>query len=117
MAIGCDSMEPPRRIPFPGNPQRSEVAVPAPASKWHSGCSDPTRKGGPCGNWKPHCNGLGSSSSRRQRVSASTQNQALCAILFLCRDVLGIEPEGLTLAARAKRGTHLPVVLSVLETA
>ena len=53
----------------------------------------------------------------RQRVSASTQNQALCAILFLCREVLGTEPEGLTLAARAKRGTHLPVVLSVPETA
>ena len=34
----------------------------------------------------------------RQRVSASTQNQALCAILFLCREVLGTEPEGLTLA-------------------
>jgi hypothetical protein len=29
----------------------------------------------------------------RQRVSASTQNQALCAILFLCREVLGLEPE------------------------
>jgi len=53
----------------------------------------------------------------RQRVSASTQNQALSAILFLCREVLGTEPEGLTLAARAKRGTHLPVVLSVPETA
>jgi len=53
----------------------------------------------------------------RQRVSASTQNQALCAILFLCREVLGIEAEGLALAARAKRGSHLPVVLSVPETA
>jgi integron integrase len=53
----------------------------------------------------------------RQRVSASTQNQAMCAILFLCREVLGIEPEGLALTARAKRGTHLPVVLSVPETA
>src|SRR5216684_3787717 len=37
----------------------------------------------------------------RQRVSASTQNQALCAILFLCREVLGIEPEGLALTVRA----------------
>lgn len=53
----------------------------------------------------------------RQRVSASTQNQALCAILFLCREVLGVEPEHVALAARAKRGTHLPVVLSVPETA
>jgi site-specific recombinase XerD len=53
----------------------------------------------------------------RQRGSASTQNQALCAILFLCREVVGTEPESLTLAARAKHGTHLPVVLSVPETA
>jgi len=53
----------------------------------------------------------------RQRVSASTQNQAMCAILFLCREVLGIEPEGLALTARAKRGSHLPVVLSIPETA
>jgi integrase len=53
----------------------------------------------------------------RQRVSASSQNQALSAILFLCREVLGIEPEHLVLATRARRGIHLPVVLSVPETA
>lgn len=53
----------------------------------------------------------------RQRVSASTQNHAMCAILFLCREVLRIEPEGLALTARAKRGSHLPVVLSIPETA
>ncbi|MGH9253212.1 MAG: integron integrase [Vicinamibacterales bacterium] len=52
-----------------------------------------------------------------QRVSASTQNQALSAVLFLCREVLGVEVEGLALATRAKRGTHLPVVLSMPETA
>lgn len=53
----------------------------------------------------------------RQRVSASTQNQALSALLFLCREVLGLAVEGLELTARAKRGTHLPVVLSMPETA
>ncbi len=52
-----------------------------------------------------------------QRVSASTQNQAQCALLFLSREVLGIEVEGLGQATRAKRGEHLPVVLSVPETA
>jgi integron integrase len=52
-----------------------------------------------------------------RRVSASTQNQAFGAILFLCREVLGIEVEGLSAVARAKRGTHLPVVLSMPETA
>lgn len=53
----------------------------------------------------------------RQRVSASTQNQAMSALLFLCREVLAIPVEGLELTARAKRGTHLPVVLSMPETA
>ncbi len=53
----------------------------------------------------------------RQKVSASTQNQAFCAILFLCREVLGIDVEGVSDVARAKRGSHLPVVLTVPETA
>lgn len=53
----------------------------------------------------------------RQRVSASTQNQAFCALLFLCREVLGVDLEGLSQSVRAKRGEHLPVVLSIPETA
>ena len=52
-----------------------------------------------------------------RRVSASTQNQAMCAILFLCREVLGLNPEALSLTPRAKPGQHLPVVLSIPETA
>lgn len=51
-----------------------------------------------------------------RRVSASTQNQAQCALLFLGREVLGVDVEGLGQAPRAKRGEHLPVVLSVSET-
>ena len=53
----------------------------------------------------------------RQHVSASTQNQALCALLWVCRDVIGFEPDGLALTVRARRGIHLPVVLSVSEVA
>jgi integron integrase len=53
----------------------------------------------------------------RQQVSASTQNQALCALLFLCREVLGLDVGDLTTTARAKRGARLPTVLSVPETA
>jgi integron integrase len=52
-----------------------------------------------------------------RRVSASTQNQALAALLFLCREVLAFDPHGLSTTVRARRGTHLPVVLSVPETA
>jgi integrase len=53
----------------------------------------------------------------RQKVSSSTQNQAFCAILFVCREVLGIDLENMSSVARARRGSHLPVVLTVPETA
>ena len=46
------------------------------------------------------------------KVSASTQNQALAAILFLYRDVLQIKLPWLQSVIRAKPSTHLPVVLS-----
>lgn len=52
-----------------------------------------------------------------RRVSASTQNQAQCALLFLGREVLGLDLENLDQAPRAKRSERLPVVLSVSETA
>jgi integron integrase len=48
----------------------------------------------------------------RMRVSASTQNQAFSALLFLYRDVLGRELLGLESVTRAKRPVRLPVVLS-----
>jgi integron integrase len=48
----------------------------------------------------------------RGRVSASTQNQALSALLFLYRHVLDRELEGLDTAVRAKIGRVLPVVLT-----
>ena len=47
-----------------------------------------------------------------RKVSASTQNQALSAILFLYRDVLGVELPWLDKVVRAKRSENLPVVLS-----
>ncbi len=46
------------------------------------------------------------------RVTASTQNQALAALLFLYRAVLGKPLSGLDEAARARRSERLPVVLS-----
>jgi integron integrase len=47
-------------------------------------------------------------------VSASTQNQALAALLFLYRDVLGTAVEGID-ALRADRPRRLPTVFSVHE--
>lgn len=45
-------------------------------------------------------------------VAASTQNQALSAILFLYRHVLGIEIESDVAVVRAKRGKRIPTVLA-----
>ncbi|MBU0742362.1 transposase [bacterium] len=51
----------------------------------------------------------------RRRVSASTQNQALSALLFLYRHVLEIELPWLDGLVRAKRPQRLPTVLSKAE--
>src|SRR6187401_2632350 len=48
----------------------------------------------------------------RRNVAASTQNQALHAILFLYRDVLKIKLPWLDEVQRAKRPQHLPVVFT-----
>lgn len=48
-------------------------------------------------------------------VSASTQNQALQALLFLYRQVLGMELPWVANVTRATRPKRLPVVLSIAE--
>lgn len=47
-----------------------------------------------------------------QKVAASTQNQALSALLFLYRDVLRQELENSIDAVRARQPKHLPTVLT-----
>ena len=49
------------------------------------------------------------------KVAASTQNQALSALLFLYREVLGIELPWLQGVTRAKPSQYLPVVLTTGE--
>lgn len=51
----------------------------------------------------------------RDRVAASTQNQALSALLFLYKEVLGIELAWVEQVVRAKRPKRLPVVLAQAE--
>ena len=46
------------------------------------------------------------------QVAASTQNVALCALLFLYRDVLQIELPYVEGIERAKRPTRVPVVFT-----
>lgn len=50
-----------------------------------------------------------------RNVAASTQNQALCALLFLYRDVLGVELDSPIVSVRAKRPKRLPTVLTKPE--
>lgn len=50
-----------------------------------------------------------------RNVSASTQNQALAALLFLYRSVLGIDLPWLNDVTRAKKPRRLPTVLTLAE--
>jgi len=51
----------------------------------------------------------------KQKVSASTQNQALNAIVFLYKQVLKQDPGDFSHALRAKQGTSVPTVLTCTE--
>jgi hypothetical protein len=46
------------------------------------------------------------------RLSASSQTQALSALLFLYYDVLGVDNAGIGRITRAKQPVRLPVVLT-----
>lgn len=50
-----------------------------------------------------------------KQVAASTQNQALAALLFMYREVMQIEPPWVENVTRAKKPIHLPVVLTKSE--
>ena len=52
---------------------------------------------------------------RSRDVAAATQNQALSALLFLYREVLGVKLPWLDGMQRAKRPVRVPTVLSVAE--
>lgn len=52
--------------------------------------------------------------AQNREVAATTQNQALNALIFLYREVLGMKVEGID-AQRAKRKKRLPVVLTKVE--
>ena len=64
---------------------------------------------------EPEINAFLSDLAVRQRVSASTQSQALAAILFLYRYVLEKPLPALTEIVRAKRPRRLPTILTRAE--
>jgi len=64
----------------------------------------------------PEINEVLSHLAADRNVAASTQNQALCALMFLYKQVLEFEPGALKDVIWSKRPARLPVVLSVEET-
>ncbi len=64
---------------------------------------------------EPEINAFLSQLAVKDRVSASTQNQALCALLFLYRNVLEKPFPQLENLIRAKRPTRLPTVMTRAE--
>jgi integron integrase len=64
---------------------------------------------------KPEVSQFLSDLAVRQHVSASTQNQALSALLFLYRHVLNVDIGWIDNLVRAKRPQRLPVVLTRAE--
>src|SRR5689334_4071694 len=57
-----------------------------------------------------HVEGFLTRLSTRDHVAPATQNQALAALLFLYKQVLGVELEWMDHIQRAKRVAHVPVV-------
>jgi len=51
----------------------------------------------------------------KENVAASTQNQALCAIVFLYKEIIGRDVDDLGKVIRAKKPKRLPIVLTVEE--
>jgi integron integrase len=74
-----------------------------------------TRKKDPEALDAEDCKNFLSHLALRERVAASTQNQAFNALLFLFRNVLCKEIDSLSDTVRAKRGQRLPVVFSIDE--
>lgn len=64
---------------------------------------------------KPEINAFLTHLAVAEKVSASTQNQALAALLFLYRHTLGADVVDLQGVVRAKRGDHIPVVMTRAE--
>ena len=64
---------------------------------------------------KPELESFLTSLAVQRNVSASTQTQALSALLFLYKEVLGLEFPGLDTVTRAKKSVRLPTVLTADE--
>lgn len=64
---------------------------------------------------KPELESFLTSLAVHRNVSASTQTQALSALLFLYKDVLGLEFPWLDDVTRAKKPARLPTVLTADE--
>ena len=94
----------------PSAPDTTAIAPRRPTSIGSSGTSSSTASATRL-RWAPPRSPPSSRLALRDKVAASTQNQALRALLFLYREVLGVELPWLDDVVRAKRPQHLPVAL------
>jgi site-specific recombinase XerD len=84
-------------------------------STGYSSTSSSTTRSTPLRWGKPEIEAYLSHLAQNRRLSSSSQNQAFNAILFLYREVLGVQPPEDINALRARRSQRIPVVLSVGE--
>lgn len=64
---------------------------------------------------EPEINAFLTHLATKEKVSASTQNQALSALLFLYRHVLGREMDDLGEIICARKPKRLPVVMTAMK--
>jgi site-specific recombinase XerD len=79
---------------------------------WMRRCHELHGRRDPAGLGPEHVTAFLNALATRQRVAASTQNQALAALLFPYRDVLGVQLTWLDDLVHAKSSARLPVVLT-----
>jgi len=72
-------------------------------------------KASSCGDGGGGDRGVSDHLAIKRNVSASTQNQALSALLFLYKEVLELELSWLNTMERAKKPQRLPTVFTVRE--
>jgi len=110
------SRSPGSRFEIRGRPCWHVTRVHRDRGRQGSEAARPGASGDPCPSLQPaDLSTFLSWLAERQHVSASTQNQALSAVLFLYKHVLAIDIGGIPPVVRARTPERLPVVLSRAE--
>lgn len=107
-ARGLPETETPRTV-TPGHSHRGSLRTSDQTPRFFHSVPHPAEMG------EPVVNAFLTHQAQRERVSASTQDHALSALLFLCGDVPGCELGDLGAVIGARKPTRLPVVMTPEE--